>query len=346
MAGVTAKQIAQQLGISQAAVSIVLNGRPGVSDETRRLVLETADRLGYNPARITAVRERSRRLCFIFYVNQLVSIAENTTFSSFVLQGAEAAASRLGYSIFVRYFHAGEPFVEQASELVGSSDGIILLGTDITDDCRDEVARFLERFSSMPVVIIDAEDSFGVADCVINDNYGGALQAVEYLISRGCSRIGYIRSGHRISTFLKREAGLKDALRKHGLSVDTVIDTEVSFDEAYNRIDQYLSHVHDLPDAFFAENDVIAAAAIRAFNAHGIAVPDRISIIGFDDIPVCDLTAPSLSTVHSYKEQLGEAAVNILSDKFPLYADGANRTPRGCMCVSISTDLHIRASVK
>lgn len=346
MAGITAKMIAEQLGVSQAAVSIALNGKSGVSAQTRAQILSYAEKIGYNAAKLAAVRAQRKRLCFVFYVNRIVSIAENTTFSSFVLKGAEAAASALDYSISVRYFRAGEPFADQLSSQLSDIDGIILLGTDITSGSVQEVKNFLARIYPVPVVIIDSYENFDVADCICNDNFGGARLATEYLIERGCRNIGYLRSRHRIDNFCQREAGVMAALKEAGMSLNTVVDTEVSFDDAYNGIERYISMNDNLPDAFFAENDIIAAAAIRAFNAHNIKVPEQISIIGFDDLPICELTAPYLSTVHSFKEQLGEAAVKILSMKF--MPDSAETVPekRSCMTINLSMQLHIRDSVK
>ncbi len=344
MPKVTAKQIAERLGISQAAVSIVLNGKEGVSEETRRLVLETAEEIGFSSPKLETARKQHKNLCFVFYVSQLVSIAENTSFSSFVLKGAESEASRLGYSIFVRYFHAGESFADQFESIRTNIDGIIILGTDITtDEAEAEMRDFLSKMGPVPVSVIDSEQNFDVADCVVNDNFGGVYQAAEYLISRGCRSVGYLCSRQRSPVFEQRESGLRAALEKYGLQPSPVIPTDVSFDEAYQTMNRYLREAGPLPEAFFAENDVIAAAAIRAFNAHNIRIPGEISIIGFDDLPICDLTAPSLTTVHSYKEQLGEVAVRSIAARFRSEASSVNS---GCIQSSVSTILHIRDSVK
>ena len=344
MAGVTSKEIAAKLGLSPSAVSLALNGKPGVSEETRRLVIATAEKMGFNAVKLNSAITRRKRICFVFFVNKVVSIAENTTFSSFVLQGAENAASANSHSIEVRYVRTGDSFRKQLEGFADEVDGFIVLGTDITKESEPEIREFLEFCAAKPVVIIDNPVNFGIADCVTNDNYGGALTAAQYLISRGCARIGYLRAHHRISTFLEREAGLNAALDGAGLELHTVLDTEVSFDEAYKRVNEYLKNVTELPDAFFAENDVIAAAAIRAFNANGIKVPEQVSIIGFDDMPVCELTAPSLSTVHAFKEELGEVAVNLLTRRF--MSGNAKSNSDGVLNVSVSTKLKIRSSVK
>lgn len=346
MAGVTSKEIAAHLGISPSAVSFALNGKPGVSDETRKLVIATAEKMGYNSAKLANAISKRQRICFVFYVNQLVSIAENTTFSTFVLQGAETAASSRGYSIMVKYVHAGESIAKQLENTVNEADGFIILGTDLNNGSKAEMKEFSDSIGGKPVVIIDSPLDFGFADCVINDNYGGAKNAVKYLLSRGFRKIGYIRSKHRIVNFEQRETGLNAALKEAGLECHSVVDTEVSLDEAFKSIDGYLNTGTELPEAFFAENDIIAAAAMRAFNAHHISVPNQISIIGFDDIPICELTAPALSTVHSFKEQLGETAVDLLFLKFSKVSSESADATRGCRIVSISTGLHIRDSVK
>lgn len=346
MAGVTSKEIAAHLGISPSAVSLALNGKPGVSEATRQLVISTAGKMGYNIAKHIGAASKRRRICFVFYIDQLVSIAENTTFSTFVLQGAENASSAKGHSITVRYVRAGEPLTKQLEDTINDTDGFIILGTDVTRSCRSEMKEFLRSIGGKPAVIVDSPEHFNMADCVVNDNYGGACMAAEYFISRGLKKIGYLRSMYRISNFEYREAGLKHALKRAGLGIHSIVDTDISFDEAFKSVDEYLSKAEELPEAFFAENDIIAAAAIKAFNAHGIDVPGQVSVIGFDDIPVSEFSSPSLTTVHSFKEQLGEAAVNLLSTRFSECPEDNSFGGRGCMTVSISTKLHVRDSVK
>ena len=295
---------------------------------------------------VSAASFADNPICFVFYVNQLISIAENTTFSTFVLQGAETAASARGYSIMVKYVHAGESIAKQLENTVNEADGFIILGTDLNNGSRADMKDFSDFVDGKPVVIVDSTLDFGFADCVVNDNYGGAMSAAKYLISRGFKKIGYIRSKHRIVNFEQREAGLNAALKEAGFECHSVVDSEVSLDEAFKSIDGYLNTGAELPEAFFAENDIIAAAAMRALNAHHISVPEQISIIGFDDIPICELTAPSLSTVHSFKDQLGETAVDLLFLKFGRVSAEKVDETRGCRTVSVSTELHIRDSVK
>jgi len=103
MANVTARDLAKILGISTAAVSMALNGKPGVSTETRNKVLATAAELGYvTPKSRQAEQQAKKIISFVIYTG--IGVAEQTTFSNFVMRGAEAVAKDLGYRLLVHYF--------------------------------------------------------------------------------------------------------------------------------------------------------------------------------------------------------------------------------------------------
>lgn len=343
MSTVTAKEIAQELGISQAAVSLALNDKPGVSEETRRLVRETAIQKGMSLPTLQPFSGPGKRICFLIFVNHLVSIAENTTFSSFLLKGAADWAQLLGHTITVHYVNAHEaPLSVQLGKLLPDTDGVMLVGTDITEESRKEISAVFEKRPELPLVVLDSISTIAKADYICNDNFEGARKATEYLIEHGCRRIAYFRSSFRNQNFEDRQMGVLAALEASGLNLACTMDTDVSFEGAYKRTMEFLEKTEELPDGVFAENDVVAAAAIRACNACGVKVPEQLSIIGFDDIPICELCSPALTTVHSNKEQLGQIGVGILN----MHMAGLPLTESGSMKVFLSTELHIRDSVK
>ncbi len=344
MASVTAKDIAKALGISQAAVSLALHDKPGVSDETRRQVRETAARMGMPlPASASPFAITGRRICFLIFVNHLVSVSENTTFSSFLLKGAADRAATLGHSITVHYISPDDiPLSTQLNKLLPDADGVLLLGTDLTEDSRKELSDVFEKYPKMPLVVLDSVSKIAHGDYVCNDNFEGANLATKYLIDRGCRRIAYFRSAFRNQNFEDRQAGVLAALKDAGLPLACSMDTDVSFDGAYVSTLDFLRNTKELPDGVFAENDVVAAAAIRACNARGVRVPEQMSIMGFDDIPICELSSPALSTVHSHKEQLGQIGVGVLH----MHMIGSPPAPSGAMRIFLSTRLRIRDSVK
>ena len=156
MAEVTAKDIAKRLGLSPSAVSLALNGKPGVSDKTRIMVMDMAAELGYTlPHSVIGANTPKKSICFLIYVDRVVSIAEHTSFSTFVLRGIEATASALGYTVIVRYLYASQPIQAQISDVLNEACGIVVLGTEITKNCLSEMEAFVEYASAVPIVVLD-----------------------------------------------------------------------------------------------------------------------------------------------------------------------------------------------
>ncbi len=350
MAKITAKDIAAQLGISAAAVSLAINGKKGVSDETRAQVLEACIQAGYPVTRSPApdvplTKQSNQTICFMIFVDELLHIWENSPFYTFNMQGVESAATNHGYNTLIRYLQADAILSPANLDFLQTVDGLILLGTDITNRCVDDIRTMLDSIPNTPTVVLDNTMLFDRADCIGNDNFGGAYQAVTHLAKRGCGKIAYLCSRPRISIFEEREAGVCAALRDANLPLFEQVAVGVSNDEAYDDILAWLRRGDPLPDGIFAENDVMAAAAARAMAACGIDIPRQISIIGFDNIPVTEQTNPPLSTIHSYKDDLGATAVHMIIQR-----SWMNQYPQtkghGFIKVQMATKLVKRQSVR
>jgi len=346
MARITAKDIAAKLGISPAAVSLALNGRPGVSENTRAMVLEAAMQMGYARQAGASGSRQPRTLCFVRYAGNVVSVAEHTSFSSFVLQGIEARATELGYSTQVRYLTAKDVYAPQNLDFIRQADGILLLGTDITAAQLSKIELFLQAMDDIPVVIIDNILLANRVDCIVNDCFGGARAAVEHFIKTGHQKIGYIRANHRLHNFQERERGILAALEESGRQLAVAIDVDISSEGAFQDFDAWIKKHTDLPDAFFAENDIIAAAAIRVLKKHGYHVPGDVSIIGFDDIPTCEMLDPPLSTVHCFKEEMGAVAVDMLHRRIRHKEVPHSMANTALIATTLSTRFISRFSVK
>ena len=346
MAGITAKDIAAKLKLSPAAVSLALNGKPGVSENTRAMVLEAAMQMGYSRQEPTSGSRPPRTICFIRYAGNVVSIAEHTSFSSFVLQGVESRATELGYTTQVRYLNTGDVTSRHVLDFVRQADGIIFLGTDITEAQLPEIEQFLQALDSTPVVIVDNFLLSNRVDCVGNDCFGGAKAAVDHLLKTGHQRIGYVRARYRIRNFLEREQGILAALNDAGMQLDISIDVDISSEGAFQDFDAWIKTGPRLPDAFFAENDIMAAATIRVLKKHGYHVPGDVSVIGFDDIPTCEMLDPPLSTVHSFKEDLGAVAVDLLHRRICRKEVPHQMSSIGLLTTTLSTRFVSRFSVR
>ncbi len=347
MSGVTAKDIAKKLGISTASVSVALNGKPGVSQATRNKILAAAAEMGYYDQKNASAG--GKLLCFLIYVDQVVGIAQESTFYTFVLKGIEAQAKQLGYRVLIRYYYANRDFAEQLSDILGDLAGLLILGTDLTAARKAQLAPLIDGTDfPFPVVMIDNFLCSGCVDCVGNDNLLGAQSAIRYLIGLGHTSFGYLRARQRVSNFDDREKGIHAALAEQlpdaARSLE-IIDVDIAADRAYQDLDRWLEGRTALPQALFAENDVVAAAAIRALTARGIRVPQDISVMGFDDIPLCEMVEPTITTVHSFKETLGREAVTLLHRRISSGQSAAQIQASGVMKVSLSTRIVARKSV-
>ncbi len=344
MAGITAKEIAKLLGISPSAVSIALNGKSGIGEGTRKQVLETAEKLGYPLSDKVKIHvEEAGNIRFVVYVGQ--GVALRTTFSTHVLQGVATRATELGYKVELHYIYESKPIGEQLKAVTRDTNGIVLLGTDITQEKRNIFAEHLGGYINIPIVVVDNFLFAAYVDCVGNDNMFGSKAAVSHLIKSGHKNIGYLRSKQRITNFEDREVGVKLALEEHGVSnFLQVVDVDISAEKSYDDIMEWLGSGGEPVSAYYAENDDIAVAAIRAFTDCGYAIPSDVSIIGFDNLPFCEMTMPPLTTMHSYKEQLGEMSMNILQDR--ITSKHRNDDQIGATKTAISLKLIERGSVK
>ncbi len=347
MADVTARNLAKLLGISTAAVSMALNGKPGVSSETRSKVLAMAAELGYvTPKSRQIERQAKNIISFVIYTG--AGVVEQTTFSSFVMRGAEAAAKQLNYRVLVHYFYDDQPWAEQAKHILSDSHGIILLGTEISMQKRDEVLQLFAK-GNVPLVVVDNFIFSAYVDCVGNDNTYGVKSAISYLFQCGHRKIGYLRSKQRIINFDDRELGINLSMQEHAnenLPPLQIIDVEISPDQAREDIFSWLKAGNVPAEAFFCENDMLAAAFIRVLKESGYRVPEDVSVIGFDDVQICELTEPPITTMHSFKERLGKIAVDLLHARIEANDTIQSSRESGLMKVALSLQLKERKSVR
>lgn len=340
----TAKEIAEKLGISPSAVSLALNGKPGVGAATRERIIAEAIRMGYS------VKEKSISLPNIRYVIFIDegSAVKESSFYSIVLQGVETRAKDLGYNVFISYFYADGDWDAQATAIASNVSGMIVLGTEINERHIHRIMGLGITGRTMPVVVVDYSTHLADIDCVVADNRDGAYQAVSYLLSEGHRDVGYLRARNRVYSFQRREVGLMQARQEHGLGKDSplcCVEVGISSEQAFHDMSQWLSRGQKLPSAFFADNDVIAAACIRALKVKGYRVPEDVSVVGFDDSPISRMVDPPLTTVHTPKELMGQLAMDFLHRRIQDAACNLNRIGEDVLHTTISTRLIKRESV-
>lgn len=339
----TNKEIAQKLGISPAALSLIINHKPGVSDATRASILTRLQEMGCDYLiKKTPAAAPSSNLCFIIYKRH-GEILDLHPFFLLLMENIETHARAHGYNILLCTIDKRrpmEPQIQHVNEL--DSQGAIIFATEMMDEDMDAFQNL-----NVPIVALDNDFTRLTCNTIAINNQMGTFQAVEHLVKTGHSRIGYLKSNIRISSFEERQQGYENSLAYFNLSFAPADILEVHYTEegSYRDIRNYLDAKPsaDLPEAFVTDDDTIAVGALRAFSEHGYRIPEDISIIGFNDRPTCEVTVPPLSSVNVSKHAL---AVEAVDELLRLIQNQENITPETrSRKIRIGTKLIIRESV-
>lgn len=303
--------IAKKAGVSDGTVSNALNNRKGISNEKREYILQIAREMGY-------FRKNSDqdKLIRLLIVNKQAHVVGDTPFFSELIRGIETECSGQGFELVINHVDA-EILKNRRLEDILKTDqtsGILLLGTEM--EVQD-----LNYFRNIciPLVVLDTAFRDTNFDYVAINNVDGTYEIVEHLIKNGHTSIGIINSSHQINNFRERKNGYVHALNDNNLllSPENEALVEPTPEGAYLDMKAFLNSflaefpTEKLPTAFYAVNDNIALGAIKAFNELDLS----ISICGFDDLPICELITPALTTVHVNKQYLGKTAVSRLVQK-------------------------------
>lgn len=332
---ITAKELAQKLGLSAAAVSMALNNKPGVSESTRDRVLKAAKEYGFDFSRQRLTEESKKgTIAFLMYRRHGAVVGDTLFFSS-LSEGVANACRTTGYRMNMQYLHKENCRAELRNLLGADTKGVILLGTELRAEDFAPFATF-----PLPMVVLDTYFEGITKDCVLINNIQGAFTATNYLISKRKQQPGYLRSSYSIGNFEERADGFYKAIRRNGLSPSASVVHRLapSVEGAYADMKALIEQGEKLASCYFADNDLIAAGAMRALKEAGYRVPEDIGIIGFDNTSMCEITEPPLTTIHVPKQAMGQLAVERLTS----IMDGK---PSANIKIEISTTLVKRSSL-
>ncbi len=333
---ITAKELAARLGLSESAVSLALNDKPGVSRTTRRRVFEAARQLGYDfSKKATANMGKKGTICFAIY-KKSGAIVSDTPFFSALTDGISMGCRKQHYDCVIRYLYEDDDIDGQVYTLSTMQfSGIVLLATEIGESA-------LKRFSrlTVPVVVLDAYFEKLDFNFILINNVQGAFMATEHLIKKRRTQPGYLRSDYWISNFEQRADGFYKAIRAAGMSTakSQVLRLTPSQEGAYADMKRLLNAGERPVDCYFADNDLIAFGSVMALKEAGYRVPEDVGVVGFDDMPACEYMEPQLSTIMVPKLFMGEtAAMRVIQ-----LIEGSNTQP---LKIEVSTKLVRRKSV-
>jgi DNA-binding LacI/PurR family transcriptional regulator len=301
--------IAVQAGVSEATVSRVLNGRPGVADGTRQAVLTALDVLGSE--RPTRLKKRSAGL-----VGLIVPELDNPIFPAFA-QVIESALARHGYTPVLCTQTPGGVHEDDYTQMLleRGVSGIIFV-SGLHADSTAEPSRYVSlRKRGLPIVLVNGYLDGVDAPFISNDDVASMDLAVSHLAALGHRRIGLALGPRRFTPVVRKIVGFREAMHRH-LGVDSSdrwVECSLFSVEGGAAAAERL--VDDGCTAVICGSDLMALGAIRAVRATGRAVPGDVSIVGYDDSLLIAFTDPPLTTVRQAVAGMGAAAVRALLDE-------------------------------
>lgn len=338
----TNRELANKLNISPAALSLILNHKPGISESKRSQILQQLEEMGFSHLIKTPVSvSTANNLCFVIYKRH-GKILDQHPFFLLLMESIEKHASEYGYRIMVTTIDKKNPLEPQLTRLTEmNAKGLIIFATEMWED---DIIHFEKM--QIPFVAVDNDFTHKNINTVAINNQMGTYQAIEYLNKMGHKKIGYLQSSTLIQSFSEREYGYGNSLQSIGLTSypEFVFKLPHTEEGSYQAFRQLLENHIELPTALVADDDTIALGVMRALSEKGIPVPEKISIVGFNDRPNCELSSPQLTSINVPKNSFGAESVDFLIKQIERKEQAK---PSGrCIKIRIGTQLMVRESVK
>jgi LacI family transcriptional regulator len=301
---VTIKDVARESGVNTSTVSRALNNTYGVNDETRKHVMEVATRLNYRTNQVARGLVTGR----LRTIGLVVSDIRNPFFAE-VARGAEDAAHRAGHDLVLcnSDLKAEKQMGYFDSLLAKRVDGIVM--NSVAALSHGQQDRLWA--AGVPIVLLNRSSVYRRFSSVLGDNLEGGEIAGNYLIDLGHTKVGHITGPRAHGNLADRAKGFLKAFHDKGLPEPVVIYGEHTFAGGYESANQLLGPDRKIT-AVFAGNDVLAFGCIRTAIERGIRIPDDLSIIGFDNVEISQITSPPLTTIDQPKYGIGKAAIEML----------------------------------
>lgn len=302
----TIKDVAKKLGVSATTVSRALNNQPGIHPDTKREVFEAMKELNYTPNAVarSLIQRKS-------YTIGLMLPDITDPFLSSIAQGIEEIITDNGYQLVYgntsRLREKEESFLLSAAQR--KLDGLI-----ITSDYMDEEMVKLLRNLNIPIVFLRRRPPSELeAPFVDVDHYQGSCRALEYLLSLHHRHIGFIGMPDFSYTGRERYRAYCDTMQKYDVPISeaATIFGERSYRSGYESMRQLTSSYPEMT-AVFAANDILAIGALEWLAEKQISVPEKMSVVGFDNLEVSNLHWIKLTTVAQPRKEMGMKAADML----------------------------------
>jgi LacI family transcriptional regulator len=316
----TIYDVAREAGVSIAAVSQVINGKGKISEVRRREISQIMERLNYRPSVIAAALTGKHT----YTIGLLIPDIANPFFAE-MARAIEDHGGRSGYSLVICSTDNKDDKIERYLPLLlQKSVDAIIIGTGL--DNSDILLPLLLK--SIPIVLIARDIPHLDLHTIIVDDYAGGRMAAEHLLQLGHRRLSIIAEDMKGLSSSERTRGVRDALHAAGLELPGAM-IKASRNDSLNEVKQTALELLELPEpptAIFCCNDLLAIGALQAAKELGLKVPEQLSIIGFDNTILTEVTEPALTTIAQPIELMGRLTIELVIAMLGKEEPAAKRT--------------------
>ncbi len=305
----TIKAVAAAAGVSTAAVSQAVNGTGRISEATRRRVLAAAAELGWSPSASASALRRARTRTIALVVRRPTDVLGADPHFSELITGLEGELAPRGYGLLLHLVAdiAQENSLYERLVAEGRIDGAVL-----TDARADDPRPHLLRDLGLPAVLLGAPDPESPVPGVgLGQQDAGVREAVAHLLELGHRRFAYVAGPAELVHTRLRRAAFEDALAVAGLSPVAVRHTDFT-EQAAVAVTEELLALPGRPTALVFPNDSMAVIGIGTAQRRGLRVPQDVSVVGYDNLPLGRWLHPRLTTVDQQVQRVGAAAAREL----------------------------------
>lgn len=331
---VSMQDIANHLNISKNAVSLAINGKPGVSEETRNMVISVAKDLGYKG--LDRIENKKSENIVVLIPEYIIN---DSYFYNEIYWAIENESRNEGYNAFIA---SVSPEMEESGEIPNIYHSLDCIGIITVGVFTEKYIKGIKKLD-IPIISVDNYYDNVEVSSVVTANLEGSFTIVNYLINQGHEKIGFVGPINVTSSIFDRWAGYLKAMNKANLYVDPkfcMIDDSArdNLMSDVEGMEERISKLEEYPTAWVCAGDRIAMALISALSKKGIRVPDDVSVVGFDDIASSAVIVPPLTTMRVRRADLAKVAVKRLINYNKDYLRFTN--------ISVISELIERDSVK
>lgn len=292
---ITMQMIADQLGITKVSVSKALNNQPGVSEQLKKKILEVSYKMGYTKNKNDGKVSNIKKLGFLLPKRFFIESESFYTIIYYYLS-KQCAFQNINLVLYIISSHDEENLAFPFSLEQDKIDGLFIAG-EVANTYIHSVLNF-----NIPIVAIDFYMPNMTIDSIVTDNFYASYLATMYLINKGHKDIGFVGNPNYTSSIMDRHYGYLKALNQNNLIYNK--DWHIINNDLYGIYTHDYNLPGTLPTAFVCHCDMAAYQLMLKLQSQGVAIPDQVSLVSFDNTELSSNCIPKLTTVDINKKEI------------------------------------------